>query len=90
MSADDFRVFDADGHALEVDDELAEHYEGAYAQGRRQKTWSLFPSLDGWSRGFLIQRNDGARRYMHTDAQVWGEMIGRLKPGLIGFCQNGA
>jgi predicted TIM-barrel fold metal-dependent hydrolase len=79
MSAEDFRVFDADGHALEQDDELAEHYEGVYKQGRRQKTWSLFPSLDGWSRGFIVQRDDGARRYMHTDAKVWGEIIDDLK-----------
>jgi predicted TIM-barrel fold metal-dependent hydrolase len=79
MSASDFRVFDADGHALEVDDELAQHYEGAYQYGRRQKTWSLFPSLDGWSRGFIVQRDDGGRRYMHTDAKVWGEILDELK-----------
>lgn len=79
MSAEDFRVFDADGHVLEVDDELAEHYEGAYRAGRRQRTWSLFPSLDGWSRGFLVQRDDGQRRYMHTDGAVWGEIIDELK-----------
>ncbi len=79
MNANDFRVFDADGHCLEIDDELAEHYEGAYKSGRRSKTWSLFPSLDGWSRGFMIQRDDGTRRYMHTDAVVWGEIIDELK-----------
>jgi predicted TIM-barrel fold metal-dependent hydrolase len=79
MSANEFRVFDADGHALEVDDELAEHYEGAYKFGRRQRTWSLFPSLDGWSRGFLINRDDAERRYMHTDAKVWGEIIDDLQ-----------
>lgn len=79
MRANEFRVFDADGHALEIDEELAQHYEGPYAQGRRQKTWSLFPSLDGWSRGYLIQRDDAGRRYMHTDARVWGEMIDELR-----------
>jgi predicted TIM-barrel fold metal-dependent hydrolase len=79
MAAEDFRVFDADGHVLEDDDELAGHFEGTYQFGRRMKAFSLFPGLDGWSRGMQIQRDDGGRRYMHTDAKVWGEIIDELK-----------
>ena len=78
MSTLGFRVFDADGHVLELDDELVEHYEGDYKQSRRQKTWSIFPSLDGWARGVVIYREDGGRKYMHTDAKVWGEIIDML------------
>jgi predicted TIM-barrel fold metal-dependent hydrolase len=78
MSTLGFRVFDADGHVLEVDDELVEHYEGDYKQSRRQRTWSIFPSLDGWARGVVIYREDGGRKYMHTDAKVWGEIIDML------------
>jgi predicted TIM-barrel fold metal-dependent hydrolase len=78
MSTRGFSVFDADGHVLESDDELVEHYEGAYRQSRRQKTWSIVPSLDGWARGVTIVREDGARKFMHTDASVWGEIITML------------
>jgi uncharacterized protein len=73
-----FRVFDADGHVLESDDELVEHYEGEYKQSRRQKTWAIFPSLDGWARGVVIVREDGKRKYMHTDAAVWGDILDLL------------
>src|SRR5579884_2960203 len=78
MAVFDFRVFDADGHLLEDDDEIARHYEGEYRQNRRQRTWSIFPSLDGWARGVTIYREDGGRKYMHTDARVWGETIEML------------
>jgi predicted TIM-barrel fold metal-dependent hydrolase len=73
-----FRVFDADGHVLEQDDELIEHYEGLYKASRRQKTWAIFPSLDGWARGVIINRNDSGRKYMHTDEKVWGDIIDTL------------
>src|SRR5579883_2977610 len=78
MAVFDFRVFDADGHLLEDDDEIARHYEGEYRQNRRQRTWSIFTSLDGWARGVTIYREDGGRKYMHTDARVWGETIEML------------
>jgi predicted TIM-barrel fold metal-dependent hydrolase len=78
MNTHGFRVFDADGHVLESDDELVEHYEGDYKQSRRQKTWAIFPSLDGWARGVVIVREDGGRKYMHTDAKVWGEILDML------------
>lgn len=78
MDLHGFRVFDADGHVLESDDELITHYEGDYGASRRQKTWALFPSLDGWARGVVILREDGGRKYMHTDAKVWGEILDML------------
>jgi len=78
MAALGFRVFDADGHLLENDDEIAQHYEGDYKQSRRQRTWAIFPSLDGWARGIVIYREDTTRKYMHTDAKVWGEIIDML------------
>ena len=78
MNHHGFRVFDADGHVLESDDELVEHYEGEYKQSRRQKTWAIFPSLDGWARGVVIVREDGKRKYMHTDAGVWGDILDLL------------
>ena len=78
MSTLGFQVFDADGHVLESDDELVEYYEGEYQHNRRQRTWSLFPSLDGWARGVTIVREDGKRKHMHTDASVWGEIMDML------------
>lgn len=77
MSHDGFRVFDADGHVLESDDELVEHYEGDFKH-RRQKTWAIFPSLDGWARGVVMAREDASRKYWHTDAKVWGEILDML------------
>ena len=61
MAALGFRVFDADGHLLENDDEIAQHYEGDYKQSRRQRTWAIFPSLDGWARGIVHIVDDPLR-----------------------------
>lgn len=66
-------VFDGDGHVWENDDEIAEYFEGKYAGLQRFKTFSLFPSLDGWSRGFLANAMDPV-----TNAEVWATMLGEL------------
>ena len=49
----DVTVIDADGHVLENDSELAQYFEGAYRGHKRSGVFSIFPSLDGWPRGFV-------------------------------------
>ena len=76
MPVNGFSVFDGDGHVLENDDEIASYFEGDFADLQRFKTLGVWPSLDGWDRGFIMSSNDGKpRRYTHTDADVWGEML---------------
>ena len=68
-------VFDGDGHIYEDDDEIAQYFEGAMASAKRFKTFGLFPSLDGWSRGMALSKMGESRKYTHTNAEVWGEML---------------
>ena len=75
MAVNGFKVFDGDGHVLEQDRELAEYYEGEYKGLRIFETFGIWPSLDGWARGFIMDREDASRKYTHTDAEVWGEML---------------
>jgi predicted TIM-barrel fold metal-dependent hydrolase len=73
-------VFDGDGHVYEDPDELVQYFEGAYAGIRRFRTFELFPSLDGWSRGINLAKAKDAESYRHagTNAAVWGEMLGEI------------
>ena len=75
MPVHGFKVFDGDGHVLENDGELAEYYEGRYKGLRLFETFGIWPSLDGWARGFVMASEDRGRKYTHTDAAVWGEML---------------
>ncbi len=75
MAKHPFPVFDGDGHVLEDDNELLDHYEGRFENMRMQRTYGIFPSLDGWSRGVINSTEDGSRKYIHTDADVWREMV---------------
>ena len=68
-------VFDGDGHVLETDAELDRYYEGSWANSRRLAGLTIFPSLDGWSRSVQISEEDTNRRYWHTDAAVWGDIL---------------
>ena len=76
MAKHPFPVFDGDGHVLENDDEMALYYEGKYKDLRLFKTYGIWPSLDGWARGFIVGNEDQSRKYVHTDAEVWREMVG--------------
>ena len=72
-------VFDADGHVFEDDDQMIAYYEGAHAIRKRNKSLPIFPSIDGWARGVIHEREDDTPgRYSHTDAEVWGEMLEAL------------
>ncbi len=53
MSLERIGVVDADGHVFERSQELKEHLEGRFRGLRRLDTFPLFPTLDGWPRGFL-------------------------------------
>ena len=73
-------VFDGDGHVYEDPDELVQYLEGDYAGIRRFRTFELFPSLDGWSRGFTLDKAKDEKSYGHaaTNAEVWGAMLDTL------------
>ena len=78
MVKHDYPVFDGDGHVIEDEDELIQHYEGAYAGGKRIKPFSLFPGLDGWSRGPMLLKADSDRKYWHTNAEIWAECLDEI------------
>lgn len=68
-------VFDGDGHILESEDGIELHYEGEFSGSRRQAGMTIFPSLDGWSRSTIVRQGDEGRKYWHTDAKIWGDML---------------
>lgn len=69
-------IFDADGHIYENEPEIESYLEGPYRGLRRSKSFSLFPSLDGWPRGFLLE---GAEKVIETPADVWLAFLDRSK-----------
>ncbi|MFQ5683236.1 MAG: amidohydrolase family protein [Candidatus Binatia bacterium] len=54
----DYPIIDADGHVLERDAQLHEFLEGRFRKVPRFETYSFFPSLDGWNRGFGVPGKD--------------------------------
>ena len=64
-------VIDADGHVLETDAELEQYFDGPYKGHRRSGVFSIFPSLDGWPRGFVR----GLDKVNRATAEVWIEFI---------------
>ena len=67
----DVPVIDADGHVLETDAELEQYFDGPYKGHRRSGVFSIFPSLDGWPRGFVR----GLDKVNRATAEVWIEFI---------------
>jgi predicted TIM-barrel fold metal-dependent hydrolase len=78
----DLAVFDSDGHIDEDNAAIAGWFQGEYRNPRRPVGFQVFPSLDGWSRGVLVNRGDPERPYRHTNAAIWGEVLDRV--GLTG------
>jgi len=68
-------VFDGDGHVLEDDQELILYYEGKHKGLRLLNPFGIWPSLDGWARGFVMATEDPERKYAHTDAAIWGDLL---------------
>ena len=68
---DEVEVIDADGHVLETDAELEEYFDGEYTGHRRSGVFSIFPSLDGWPRGFVR----GLNKVTRISAKEWIEFI---------------
>jgi predicted TIM-barrel fold metal-dependent hydrolase len=68
-----YPIIDADGHVMETDVELREFLEGRYSQGPHFKTYSYFPSLDGWNRGFGVPG-----KVPETPAPKWLEFLDEL------------
>lgn len=71
-------IFDGDGHVYENENEIVEYFENEYKGARRFDVFSLFPSVDGWARGLMVAETANRRKYMHTDARVWSEMLDRV------------
>jgi uncharacterized protein len=71
----DATVIDADGHVLENDIELAQYFEGAYQGHKRSGVFSIFPSLDGWPRGFV----KGMDKVSATSAEAWIRFVDEAK-----------
>src|SRR6201982_2931560 len=65
----DLHVIDADGHVLENDNEIELYFEGAYEGVKRSGVFSIFPSLDGWPRGFVR----GLAKISTTPVEVWSD-----------------
>ena len=79
MSEHRLPVFDADGHVFEDDDELIRYYEGPNAITKRNKSLPIFPTIDGWARGVIHEREDNTPgRYSYTDCEVWATMLDTL------------
>ncbi len=71
-------VFDSDGHIDEDNAAIAAYFEGEYHNPRRPVGFQVFPSLDGWSRGILVNRGDPERRHRHTNAEIWSGVLDRV------------
>ena len=65
------RIIDADGHVLETDAEMEPYFEGAYKGHKRSGVFSIFPSLDGWPRGFVR----GMDKVNRANAEDWIRFI---------------
>ena len=46
----DNRVIDADGHVMELDEQLWEYMGPPYKHGQWHRSYAFFPSLDGFTR----------------------------------------
>lgn len=68
-----YPIIDADGHVLEKDSELHDFLEGRYRNMPRFETYSFFPSLDGWNRGFGVPGKDS-----QVPASRWLEFLDEL------------
>jgi uncharacterized protein len=70
-----FPVIDADGHVLENEKEIELYFEGAYKGVKRSGVFSIFPSLDGWPRGFVR----GLDKISTTPVEVWIDFVDKAK-----------
>lgn len=71
----DIPIFDADGHVCEDEDEIIQYFEGRYEGVQRVKMFSLFPGVDGWSRGMIQAETASLRRPLYTNEKIWAEML---------------
>ncbi len=73
-----FPIFDADGHVIGDEDEIMQYMEGDYAGFQRLKVFSIFPGVDGWSRGMIKMSTSGKARSTNTDVEVWSDMLNEM------------
>ena len=70
-----FPIFDADGHVFEDEDAIMTYMEGDYAGFERMKSFSIFPGVDGWSRGMIKMEKSNTPRKLKTDVEIWSDML---------------
>lgn len=70
-----FKAFDADGHVLEKEEMLEQHYEGSWSNSKRFDGLGIFPSLDGWPRTVAVKQGDPGPRYLETDGPIWSKIL---------------
>ena len=70
-----FKAFDADGHVLEKEAALEQHYEGSWSNSKRYDGLGIFPSLDGWPRTVAVKQGDPGPRYLETDGPIWSKIL---------------
>lgn len=71
------RIIDADGHVRELDEWLFEYLEGRYRGMLHNKTFSFFPSLDGWHVP-LTSPQGREEADMRPDAARWVSVLDEL------------
>ena len=64
-------MIDAESQCYESDAGLEQCFDGPYKGHRRSGVFSIFPSLDGWPRGFVR----GLDKVNRATAEVWVEFI---------------
>lgn len=72
------KVFDADGHIIEKDQELLDYFDPPYRDKKQLLSASLFPTLDGWHRQ-ATGVGDGrqGREAEEDDAASWLRLMDR-------------
>ena len=71
---DNYRIIDADGHVMELDDELREHLPPPYDRLEWHRTYSLWPGLDGYVRA-LREPGGWAGGGTGPNAQHWLDFL---------------
>jgi predicted TIM-barrel fold metal-dependent hydrolase len=72
------KVFDADGHIIEKDQELLDYFDPPYRGQKALLSQSLFPPLDGWHRQAMGIADGGVGRESNgDDAASWIALMDR-------------
>ena len=71
------KVFDADGHIIEKDQELLDYFDPPYRDKKQLLSASFFPTLDGWHRQATGIGDGRQGRESEDDAASWLRLMDR-------------